>query len=195
LSIFFTFNHQGAGKMLILILGPSGVGKTTMIQALVTRHHWNPITSYITRPARTQEPYKTSISQADYHALRRARKLFSDVDQLGFSYGILTEDIELAIRSDVPYVIDYAFSKRQRIFGNVRHIAIALVPETTEELRRRLDEAGRGDRAEQAFADLSSIQAEAEQSPDDGVGFIRVVNERDRIAETAQYISQLVNRT
>lgn len=179
--------------MLILILGPSGVGKTTVIQELVTRHGWNPITSYITRPARTQELYKTSIPQTEYHALRAAQRLFSDVDQLGFSYGILAEDIELAIRIDVPYVIDYAFSKRNEIFGQVQHIAIALVPETTEELGLRLNEAGRGDRAEQAFADLSAIQAEAKQSSESGFGLIQVVNERGRIADTAKHICQLVN--
>jgi guanylate kinase len=182
--------------MLILILGPSGVGKTTVIQELVVKHQWIPITSYITRPSREDEKYKTTIPMAEYEILRSSEKLFSDIEQLGHAYGTLAADINLALSAREPYVIDFSYTKRVEVFGHIPHLAVALLPESTAELVRRLSEAGRASRTAQALEDLAALEKEIRLSSQGGIGIslTEVLNKRGEVTEAANHIQRLADQ-
>lgn len=177
--------------MLVLILGPSGAGKSKVIEELVRRYRWLPITSYITRPPRAQDQFKVSISAAKYAELRATNQLFSDVSLLGHSYGVLACDIESAIADSSPHVIDFSHSRRLDVFAQVPHLAVALLPESETELIRRLEEAGRSARKQDALADMAAVQREARDSSDTALTPLLVLNERNRFSEAADHIVQL----
>jgi guanylate kinase len=180
--------------MLILILGPSGAGKTTVIEELVSNYKWVPINSYITRPARAREMYKISISEAEYLRLRRAGELFSDLEQHGYCYGTSLQEITAALRDSVPHVLDFTYTRRQEVFGGREHTAIALLPETDAELVRRLEEAGREDRIDQALRDLLAINDMVSHSGSSEFAVVPVVNLRNQVAQAAAQIDALVKR-
>ena len=177
--------------MLVLILGPSGAGKSKVIEELVRRYKWIPINSYITRPPREEDQFKISIDASAYDKLRASKQLFSDVSQLGHSYGVLTCDIESAIADSSPHVIDFSHSRRLDVFAQVPHLAVALVPESEAELIRRLAVSGRSAREKDALADMAAVQREAREPSDAALAPLLVLNERDRFAEAADHIVQL----
>jgi len=181
-------------KMLTLILGPSGAGKTAVIDELVCRHGWVPITSYISRPRRIDDKFKESIPEDEYRRLRESRQLFSDVGQLGSFYGILVTDIEAAVADTSRHVLDFAFRQRHAIFLHVPHVAIALLPESENELLRRLTLAGRPERVSQALADLHDVRIESETKQMSSAlpPPLVVICERDRVPEAALQIVKLV---
>ena len=89
--------------------------------------------------------------------------------QTSGQYGTLRDEVEAAIadRSAI-YVLDFAFKSRAEFFAGVQHLAVRVVPESAEELERRLIACGRPERIPQAISDFNELigQGERSDSPD-----------------------------
>lgn len=179
--------------MLVLILGPSGVGKSTLIQILVANHGWSPLVSIITRPERADEAYKISVSERSYSMLVATGKLWSNVVQHGASYGLLRSEVEAALADDTGiHVVDFGLSSRQQYFDGVPHLAVYVAAEDEDALRDRIIASGRSERV------ASSIAGAAEMDrwfATDGaaLGAIRVVNYAGAAMAAAQQVAQAVD--
>lgn len=139
--------------MLILLLGPSGVGKSSIAQHLVEQCGWLPLISIITRAERADEIFKVSVSTRSYEMLASHRKLWSDVEQNGYRYGLLKNEAQAAVEDPKHfYVVDFGLSSRNTYFSNVDHLVVYIAAESDAALKSRIIAAERPDRAASALA-------------------------------------------
>jgi guanylate kinase len=135
---------------LIVISGPSGVGKSSIIDAVLDGTR-----SEFSVSATTRKPRRGETDGVDYHFI--SRQDFLDAiasDQVlewaeygGYLYGTLREPVEAAIRRGDSVILDIenegAKQVRQAFPGAV---LIFITPPDLEELEKRL--RGRGDTAD-----------------------------------------------
>lgn len=89
-------------KYIFMIMGPSGVGKTTLVNELAKRYGYRVVESYTTRPRRTpDETGHTFVSDNEFDKLE---KLVAYTEFAGHRYGVPQAMIE---ENDL-YVIDPA---------------------------------------------------------------------------------------
>ncbi len=139
--------------MLVLLLGPSGVGKSSIAQRLVEQYDWQPLISLVTRAERTDEIYKVSISPRSYEMLASNGKLWSDIKQNGHRYGLLRNEVQAAIEDKEHFhVVDFGLSSRTAHFSRVEHFAVYLAAESDAALTNRIIAADRSDRIASALA-------------------------------------------
>lgn len=144
--------------MLILLLGPSGAGKTSIIQVLDERNGWRVIPSYITRPVRQLDKYKHTVSEAEYRTLLNQNKLFSHVEQFQYMYGTLRDDVELAQQSSEPWLLDFDVHTYKKVFEGTRHLAFVILPGSTGQLVQQLTAIGRPERIVNALEQITQIE-------------------------------------
>lgn len=145
--------------MLVLLLGASGVGKSTIAKLLVDSFGWRPLISWITRPERDDEEFKVAVSNRSYEMLKRHNMLWSDVQQNGHSYGLLRLEVQQAIRDmSALYVVDYGLASRQKYFLDHPHLPVLIAPDQNAALERRLRSAGRLDRLSGALTANAELQ-------------------------------------
>jgi DNA polymerase III delta prime subunit len=136
--------------MLVLIGGPTGVGKTTLIEALAAEG-CGVVHTLTTRPARPGDRFKTSVSPEAY--ARAAGTLFWPAQHLyGHFYG---EDYATVMAAACPlnprlWLIDAA-PETIVIFDHVPHFRLILMPADGDMLlARTLATANRLERLEKA---------------------------------------------
>ena len=138
------WNNQPSQKgLFILISGPSGTGKTTVIKALCK----NDTTLAFSISATTRPPRSDEVDGVDYHFLDQAK--FEDLIQCGgflewvkyggHYYGTLKSTIESTIESgkDLILEIDVHGAKKIKDLG-IRYTSIFLLPPSLESLEKRL---------------------------------------------------------
>jgi len=171
--------------MLVLLFGASGVGKSSLANFLVERHSWSPVMSWITRPERADELFKVSISDRSFEELAKCGKLWSDVEQNGYRYGLLTSEVRQAI--DDPqrlYVLDYSLAFWRTYFANEKNLVVYVAAESDATLSARLARSGRSERLQGAL----KAQAELEAWCQENRAVVRVINEDDALERTADEI-------
>jgi guanylate kinase len=176
--------------MLILLFGPSGVGKTAVIDELVQTCGWKAIASYVTRPARLNEVHKISVPESQYCAWLQSDMMFTHVSQLGGMYGTMRKDIDTAVESREPFVLDFALEDYQRFFSGVPNKPFVILPESLEQLKSQLEAANRYERIGSAALDLARFTKDRLAHELKNEHEI-VVNRRNRLQDT---IDQLVSR-
>lgn len=177
--------------MLVLLLGPSGVGKTTIANLLIEKFGWQPIISWITRAERNEDLYKVSVSEKSYQMLRSHGKLWSDAYQHGANYGLLRSEVTFAI--DEPsklYVLDFALSARAKHLANIKHLAVYVSAESDACLTSRVVNAGRRERLEAAIEARRELDIWYSEAADKE-GVRRIVNAEGRVAEVAAEINEI----
>jgi len=103
---------QRLGKPFILLLGPSGVGKTTLIQALNEEmdNQLRYVSPYTTRPLREGETDKVSVSHEEFHRMH-AQGMFIYVKQLyGNFYGTPLHDVRQIYNDGNIPILDFPIS-------------------------------------------------------------------------------------
>lgn len=176
--------------MLIILLGPSGVGKSSIAQHLVEQYGWRPLISLVTREERADEIFKISISLRSYEMLVSLGKLWSDVEQNGHRYGLLRNEVQAAIQdTENFYVVDFGLSSRNTYFSKVEHFTVYLAAENDATLKDRIIAADRVDRVAGALAASKELEDWYETMGVRG-GVKRIVNSDSLLSDvTAQVVS------
>ena len=134
--------HDGENIMVILS-SPSGVGKTTITKKIQQKYpNFKISVSHTTRIPRSNE-----VDGVDYHFVSKEsfKKL---IDQNQFYeyakifenyYGTLRKTVdEDIISNDLIFDIDWQGTKQLSQFNNLKLIKIYLIPDSKEELKKRL---------------------------------------------------------
>jgi len=96
----------------MLIMGPSGVGKTRVIRRLrVIDGRFTYVAPFTTRPLRNGETDKVTVTHSHLADLNRQGKLLTVNSIYGFLYGTPKEPIEVALRRGLFPVLDWPVSR------------------------------------------------------------------------------------
>ena len=128
---------------MVILSSPSGVGKTTLTKKIQQKYpNFKISVSHTTRIPRSNE-----VDGVDYHFVSKAsfKKL---IDQNQFYeyakifenyYGTLRKTVdEDIISNDLIFDIDWQGTKQLSKFNNLKLIKIYLIPDSKEELKKRL---------------------------------------------------------
>jgi guanylate kinase len=155
--------------LLLVLSGPSGVGKTTVTQALV-RQGW---TGHVVVTATTRRPRPGEIDGVHYHfrtaaefqQMLQAGELLEHAEVHGHWYGVPASPVraQLAAGVDVILTIDPQGARtiRGRTSGAV---SVFLVPESVDELVERMNRRTY-DTAEQRALRLLNAEREMAELP------------------------------
>ena len=134
--------HDGENIMVILS-SPSGVGKTTLTKKIQQKYpNFKISVSHTTRIPRSNE-----VEGVDYHFVsKESFKKLIDQNQFyeyakifGNYYGTLRKTVDKDIISnDLIFDIDWQGTKQLSKFSNLKLIKIYLIPDSKEELKKRL---------------------------------------------------------
>lgn len=183
--------HQ-SGQVFV-ITGPSGVGKGTLIRALLHRIPDLELSvSATTRQARPGE--QTGV---DYHFLTpeqfeervRAGDFLEHATYSGNRYGTLRSELEHRLRDGAPIVLEIEVQGARQVRQAMPDaVAVFIAPPSREALRARL--MGRGtDSPEQVEARLRTADEELQARPEFAYAVIN-----DRLEEAVEELTEIVQR-
>ncbi|HEX5465149.1 MAG TPA: guanylate kinase [Candidatus Limnocylindrales bacterium] len=183
------------GALLIIISGPSGVGKDTVIAALRKRHREPDYAFTVTCTTRGRRPGEVDgvsyrfLSEKAFDALRRDGQLLEWAEVHGHRYGTPRQDVarDLAAGRDVILKIDVQGAATiKRAVPDA--LLIFIVPPSLETLFARLRSRATESADELELRQRNAAIELAHRSDYDYV----VVNETGRVAETARRIDEIV---
>lgn len=179
--------------LFILLLGPSGVGKSTVIKELARQLDMTYITPVMDRPLRPGETEKISVSPEEF-AQREQSGEFIVVNHLyGFRYGTPKTLIEQTLNNRGIAILDFPLAKLN-LLSDYRQrgvlLTFYLLPPSDEELARRLAIDNRdpnGLRLAEGLQEIKQLQDNNLTHPDIDF-FITNHNTKD----TTQQIRQII---
>lgn len=158
---------DGLPGIMVVLSGPSGVGKTTVAQRLLEKGGYVRSVSVTTRPKREGEVDGEDyhfISKEEFERLRDANELVEHAEVHGNFYGTPKQPLREALKAGKAYllVIDVngGFQVRGRGFDSE---LIFLAPPDKEELARRLSARGTEDTAQQTIR-LQRVEMELQRA-------------------------------
>ena len=180
--------------LLVVISGPSGVGKDSVLDELERRgHHFHRVITCTTRAPREGERDGIDyhfVSAAEFDALIARDGLLEHAEVYGQRYGVPRAQVEeqLAAGNDVVVRTDVqgAASIRQLMPDAVR---IFLAPPSLEDLETRLRERGADD-GERIERRLAAARGEMARS---GEFEYVVVNQPGRLDDAADRIEEILD--
>ena len=183
------------GALLVIISGPSGVGKDTIIDALRARprdpdyHYVVTCTTRAPRPGEVPGVSYQFLTMAAYTALRDAGELLESAEVHGNWYGTPRRDVAEALAEghDVILKIDVqgASVVKQRV---PEALLVFLVPPSMEALFQRLRSRATESADELEIRQRNAAIELARQGDYDRV----VVNEDDQVERTAAEIEAII---
>ena len=181
--------------LLVIISGPSGVGKDTIIEALQERGHrpeYHYVVTCTTRARRPNEIDDVSyrfVSVPEFLALRDAGELLEANEVHGNWYGTPKEGVRGAISRGQHAILKIDVQGAQVVKSLVPEaILIFVVPPSLDTLVEHL-KARRTESAEQL--EIRQRNAAVELARKDDYDFV-VVNEEGRVDVTAEQIEQII---
>ncbi|MEZ0239740.1 MAG: guanylate kinase, partial [Chloroflexota bacterium] len=183
------------GAMLVIISGPSGVGKDTIIDAIQLRRH-DPEYHYVVT-CTTRAPRPGEVDGVDYHflsrdeflRLRADRQLLEANEVHGNWYGSPRDQVREAVGAGRHAILKIDVQGAQRVKEQVSQaVLIFVVPPSLETLFSRLRA-----RATESADELEVRQANAaiELARQDDYDYV-VVNETGQVERTAERIDEII---
>lgn len=185
-----------AGAMLVIISGPSGVGKDTIIDAMRPRVH-DPAHLYVVT-CTTRAPRAGEVDGVDYHflsrdeflRLRAARQLLETNEVHGNWYGSPRDQVRDAVSTGRHAILKIDVQGAQKVKEQVSEaVLIFVVPPSLEALITRLRS-----RATETADELELRQRNAavELARQDDYDHI-VINETGQVERTAERIDEIIS--
>jgi guanylate kinase len=179
--------------LLVVVSGPSGVGKSTIVADLTRKHpQVVPIVTATTRPRRQDETDNVHyhfLAPEAFDELREGGDLLESAEVHGYWYGTPVEQVRgiLAAGRDAILTIDPQGAKSVR--GLVPDaLLIFVMPPSIEDLHERL--AHRGSESEEMLA-IRRRDAEMEMATSGDYDYV-IVNETGHPEEAAERIWEIV---
>jgi guanylate kinase len=183
------------GAMLVIISGPSGVGKDTIIDAMKRRVH-DPEYLYVVT-CTTRAPRPGEVDGVDYHFLSRedflrlrADRQFLEANEVhGNWYGSPRDQVRVAVLAGRDALLKIDVQGAQRVKEQVTQaLLIFVVPPSQEALFARLRA-----RATETVDELELRQRNAaiELARQDDYDYV-VVNETGQVERTAERIDEII---
>lgn len=180
--------------MLVILFGPSGVGKTSLIRVLERDKRYHILRTVTTRPPRMEEDDRLSVGDSEYDQMRSGGRIIPTSTVFGHRYALEREHLEDALGDrEAVYLVDFALENWQDIdtFSGYK-LGILVLPPSRDELVRRLSGRGHGSRAEDSLSQYEfCLQAQANGLPAI-VGDKVVIN--GTLRETAGKIEAIISR-
>jgi len=179
--------------LMMVLSGPSGVGKTTITKALVEQG-WS---GYVVVTATTRRPRDGEVDGLHYHfctyqkfqSMLQAGELLEHAEVHGNLYGVPAAPVreQLFANRDVILTIDPqgAHSIRQHTSGA---IFVFIAPESYSDLTTRLDSRGQDSPEQRA---LRLINAEREMAQMPSYDYV-IVNRRERLQEAVDQLKAIM---
>lgn len=179
----------------MIISGPSGVGKDSIIEAMQRRRAPHPRHYVITVTTRARRPNEIDgisyhfLSREDYRRLEEADGLLEASEVHGNWYGTPRDQVQAALRSGRDAILKIDVQGADKVRAKVPDaLLIFVVPPSLEELHARL--VGRSTEAPRDL-EIRRRDAAVELSRQDEYDHV-VVNETGRIDETAEQIEAII---
>lgn len=180
---------------MVIISGPSGVGKDTIIDAMKRREPEHPRRYVITVTTRSRRDYETDGVHYHFYSIDDYQRLVASEGLLEASlvhdhwYGTPRDQVQSAIRSGRDAILKIDVQGADKVRARIPDaLLIFVVPPSLEELERRLRER-RSETREQAELRLRNARIEMARTGEfDHV----VVNETDKVDETAEAIDGII---
>lgn len=185
------------GALLVIISGPSGVGKDTVIEAMRARPH-DPAFHYVvtctTRARRADEVdgvHYRFLTREAFEELRKAGELLEANEVHGNWYGTPRSSVREALVSGRDVILKIDVQGAQVVKENVPDaLLVFLVPPSLQDLFQRL----RSRATETADElDLRQRNAAIELARQDDYDYV-VTNETDEVERTAARIDRIIAR-
>jgi guanylate kinase len=176
---------------VLVITGPSGVGKGTLIRALLERIPTLELSvSATTRPPRPGEQngvHYHFLTAAEFDARVRAGDFLEHATYSGHRYGTLRSELERRLRAGIPIVLEIEVQGARQVRRALPDaVAVFIAPPSREALRARL--LGRGtDPPEQVEERLRTADIELQARPE----FAHVVV-NDRLEDAVEALVAVV---
>jgi guanylate kinase len=192
-----TGDGDSASPMLVIISGPSGVGKDTIIDALQKRGHWPAYHYVVTCTTRGRRPNEVDgvsynfVSTEEFAALRETGELLEANEVHGNWYGTPRAGVRAALAGGRHAILKIDVQGARVVKSCVPEaLLIFVVPPSFDTLVEHL-KARRTESAEQL--DLRQRNAAIELAQRDDYDYV-VVNEEGRVDLTAQKIEEIIEQ-
>lgn len=179
--------------MLVVVSGPSGVGKSTIVAALARRHpQVVPIVTATTRPRRPGEidgVHYHFMSTEEFERLRATNGLLESAQVHGHWYGTPLDQIRGILRAgrDAILTIDPQGARAvRRLVPDA--LLLFVMPPSLDDLDARLSRRGSEDAASQALRRHNAVDEMAAANDYDHI----VVNETGHVEESAERIWEVI---
>ena len=191
-----TMSCEGApGALLVIISGPSGVGKDTMIEAL-RAHHTGPEYRYVVtcttrerRPGEIDGVHYRFLPEEAFYRLRQAGELLEANEVHGHWYGTPRDQICAGLAAGQTVILKIDVQGAQVVKRRVPEaLLIFLVPPSLEALFVRLRARATESADELELRQRNAAIELARQEDYDQV----VVNETGQVARTAATIDRII---
>lgn len=187
---------EGApGALLVIISGPSGVGKDTIIDALRARprspdyHYVVTCTTRQPRPGEVPGVSYQFLTHAQFHALDEAGELLESAEVHGNHYGTPRREVSDALVAGHDVILKIDVQGAQVVKERVAHaLLVFVVPPSLEALFQRL-KARATETADEL--ELRQRNAAVELARQDDYDYV-VVNETDQVERTAERIEAII---
>ncbi|MCP4550331.1 MAG: hypothetical protein GY835_28055 [bacterium] len=145
--------------MLVLICGPYGAGKSTIMSILASEYGYKTIRTFTTRPLRPGECEKENVSLTELQGMQEAGALLVTSKHSGHYYGTSRADVECAVSGTNVWMLDYAPDAVHRDFRDAEHVAVLVLPATFLQLIWQLLRSGRWARVWKAGSEYRRLLA------------------------------------
>lgn len=184
-------NNNKASGRLIVVSGPSGVGKSTIVRQVLNRCTAGFSISMTTRAPRTDEADRREyrfVDRDEFNEMIAAGEMLEWAEVFGELYGTPAGPIREAIRAGRTVLLDIDVQGAMQVHQKMPGATFVLVvPPDDDELVRRLT-ARRSENAEQLHHRLGQARKEIDTATASGV-YNHVVINNDLVAAVRQVLA------